>query len=69
MINTHLEHKTYVIGGINKISVGPGARGSPRVRGRPPDVQNTIFVVVYFGMYFFLRTEGSIVGPCYAIWQ
>lgn len=58
-----------MIGGINKTSVGPAARGSPWVRGVPPDVENTVFIVGYFGTNFFLRTEGNIVGPCYAIWQ
>ena len=45
--------------------------GTPLImEGAPPNLHNTnIFCGFFFGLASVLLAEGSVLGPCYEIWE
>ena len=44
--------------------------GTPLIVGAPTNLQNTnIFCGVFFGLASVLLAEGSVLDPCYEMWE
>jgi hypothetical protein len=54
--------------GVDTASANHAASGAPWVR-RSPRIQNITIFVAFFGLDSALLTEGSILDPCYEMWE